>query len=302
MADAEDARRQAENARREGMLDAAGRLENVVDALSSASSRLSERVEQSDRLSRQAAERLSEASTAMNEMNATVQEVARNASSASDMSGETKNKAGHGSDVVQRSLASIKEVLQVSLALKNDMSQLNEHALAINQIMGVISDIADQTNLLALNAAIEAARAGDAGRGFAVVADEVRKLAEKTMASTTEVSKAITAIQDSANKNMAAVDNAVRQIERTTEYAGESGHALEEIVMNADATADQVSAIATASEEQSATSEEINRAIMEVNDISTQTAQAMNEAAEAVTDLARQAQNLSALVEDLKRS
>ena len=119
----------------------------------------------------------------MNQMNATVQEVARNAGQASVASTDTKDKAEAGADIVQKSLVSIGQVQSVSQELKQDMLQLNTHAQAISQIMGVISDIADQTNLLALNAAIEAARAGDAGRGFAVVADEVRKLAEKTMAS-----------------------------------------------------------------------------------------------------------------------
>ncbi|MBQ4133336.1 MAG: HAMP domain-containing protein [Desulfovibrionaceae bacterium] len=300
--DAENARREAENARREGLLDAARRLESVVEALSSASTQLSARVEQSDIYSQQAAERLAEAATAMNEMNCTVQEVAGNATSASDMSAQTRNKAEEGSEIVQRSLASIKEVLQVSLILKDNMEQLNQYAQNISHIMSVISDIADQTNLLALNAAIEAARAGEAGRGFAVVADEVRKLAEKTMASVGEVGKAINAIQDSATKNMAAVDNAVRQIEQATEYAGESGQALEEIVRNAESTADQVGAIATASEEQSAASEEINMAIMQVNEISGETAQAMAEAARAVEELTDQAHALSLLVEDLKNS
>ena len=300
MSEAEAARRQAENARREGMLAAAGQLESVVRALSSASSRLSTQVDQSNMLSRQAAERLEQAATAMGQMNATVQDVARNAASASDVSAETKNKAGEGAQIVQRSLSSIEQVLRVSLDLKTSMSQLNEHSQAITQIMGVISDIADQTNLLALNAAIEAARAGEAGRGFAVVADEVRKLAEKTMASTTKVSSAIVAIQNSAYKNMASVDSAVQQIEQATAFATQSGHALEDIVTNADATADQVSAIATASEEQSASSEEINRAIMEVNSISAKTADAMDEAAQAVAELTAQAQNLSRLVNDMK--
>ena len=303
---AEEAMKKAEaagqeaKAKAEALLNVAGRLEEVGSVVSSASTQLSAQIEQSDRGAGEAAQRLSEAATAMNEMNATVQEVARNASAASAASADTKDKATAGAQVVERSLRRIESVHQVSLELKDDMTQLNEHAQDITRIMGVISDIADQTNLLALNAAIEAARAGEAGRGFAVVADEVRKLAEKTMVSTHDVGNAIRAIQESTAKSTASVDNAVAQIEEATGLANESGRALEEIVTTAETTADQVNAIATASEEQSAASEEINHSILLCNDMSRQIADAMAEAAKAVSGLAREAQELSELIHEMK--
>ena len=307
-AKAQEAMRQAEAASKEAqgktqaMLAAADRLEQVGGVVSSASTELSAQIEQSDRGAAESAQRLSEAATAMNEMNATVQEVARNAGSASAASAETKEKAEAGAQVVEKAVHSIEDVHQMSLALKDDMTQLNEHAQDITRIMGVISDIADQTNLLALNAAIEAARAGEAGRGFAVVADEVRKLAEKTMASTNDVGNAIKAIQESTAKSMTGVDNAVERIGEATELANQSGQALQEIVATVEATGDQVNAIATASEEQSAASEEINQSIVQVNDMSRQTAEAMAEAAKAVSDLAAQAQGLTNLIQELKQA
>lgn len=298
---AEEAAKRAENAKREGMLAAASQLEGVVSIISSASNQLSAQIEQSDRGAVESAQRLGEAATAMNEMNATVQEVARNASSAASVSTETRANAEDGAKIVQSALKSIDQVHKVSLELKDDMSKLNDHAQAINRIMNVISDIADQTNLLALNAAIEAARAGEAGRGFAVVADEVRKLAEKTMASTNDVGSAISSIQESASQSVAAMDKALQEVETATLFASQSGDALRQIVTNVEATADQVGAIATASEEQSAASEEINQSISQVNDMSSQTAQAMGEAAQAVTELARQAQALNQLIAEMKR-
>ena len=305
---AQEAMEQAEAAGREArgkteaMLAAADKLETVGGVVSSASTELSAQIEQSDRGAAESAQRLSEAATAMNEMNATVQEVARNAGSASAASTETKRKAEAGAEVVAKAVHSIEQVHQMSLELKGDMVQLNEHAQDITRIMGVISDIADQTNLLALNAAIEAARAGEAGRGFAVVADEVRKLAEKTMASTQDVGNAIKAIQESTAKSMTGVDQAVERIGEANELASRSGAALEEIVATVEATGDQVNAIATASEEQSAASEEINQSIVQVNDMSRQTAEAMAEAAKAVSDLAAQAQGLTNLIRELKEA
>ena len=298
---AEEAAQRAENAKREGMYAAASQLEEVVSIITSASTQLSAQIEQSDHTASDSAQRLAEAATAMNEMNATVQEVARNASDASKMSAETRSKAERGAVVVQQAVDSIERVQEVAEVLRADMQQLNEHARSISTIMGVISDIADQTNLLALNAAIEAARAGEAGRGFAVVADEVRKLAEKTMTSTSEVGSAISAIQHSTTKSMEGVDKAVAQIGQATELSNQSGVALHEIVTDAETTADEVRAIAAASEQQSAASEEINQSIVQVNDMSDKTAQAMREAAQAVASLATQAQRLETLIEDMKR-
>ncbi len=298
---AQEAQKMAENARRDGMLAAAGQLEGVVEVVSSASVQLSAQIEESDKGAQFSADRLSEAATAMNQMNAAVQEVARNAAQASTVSSEMRSRAEHGADIVQHSLASIQQVHEVSSTLKHDMVQLNDHAQSISDIMSVISDIADQTNLLALNAAIEAARAGEAGRGFAVVADEVRKLAEKTMASTQDVGNAIRAIQESTAKSMESMDRAVEQVEQATGYANQSGEALQQIVSDAEVTADEVRAIATAAEEQSAASDEINKSIIHIHETVAQNAQAMNQASQAVNSLAEQTQGLSRLIEDMKR-
>ena len=189
---------------------------------------------------------------------------------------------------------------RVSAELKNSMDSLGGMVGNIGQIMSVISDIADQTNLLALNAAIEAARAGDAGRGFAVVADEVRKLAEKTMGATREVGEAVSGIQSGTSANIENMERALAAVERTTEMAGRCGEVLREIVTMVDGASDQVRAIATASEEQSATSEEITRSIEEINGISRDTASIMSKSAQAVEQLAGQTRDLQGLVQKMK--
>lgn len=300
--EAEAARHAAERARSEGMQSAAARLEQVVNVVASASEELSAQVAQSERGAAIQAQNVTETATAMEEMNTTVLEVARNAANASDVSSRARDKAQEGARIVEQAVSDIAGVQKVSHDLKEVMSVLATQANSISDIMRVISDIADQTNLLALNAAIEAARAGDAGRGFAVVADEVRKLAEKTMSSTANVGSVIENIQKSVSQSITRADQAVELIEKATEQANMSGHALSEIVTMVDQSADQVQAIAAASEEQSAASEEINRTISEVNVISGQTAAAMRQAAQAVADLARQSTVLSDLVREMKNS
>ncbi|SDF99319.1 methyl-accepting chemotaxis protein [Desulfovibrio legallii] len=300
-AEAETARAAAERAKAEGMLQAADQLEGVVTTVSTASEQLSAQVEQSSRGAERQSARASETATAMEEMNATVMEVARNAAEAADSAKTAKTKAADGAGVVAQVVDGIGHLREQALGLKDEMTVLGQQAESIGQILGVISDIADQTNLLALNAAIEAARAGEAGRGFAVVADEVRKLAEKTMTATKQVGDAIHEIQSGTRKNVDNVEQVVEVVVSTTDLAGKSGAALHEIVSLVDATAQQVQSIATAAEEQSAASEEINHSIEDVNRVSAETAEAMRHAAGSVSDMARQAQVLRDLIEQMKR-
>ena len=301
MEEARVAQGQAEQAKREGMISAAAQIEEVVGQLNASINDISEQVENTSGALDHAASRLAETATAMEEMNSTVLEVAKNAGGASDISNAAKRKAEVGSEIVSRAVVGIQEVQRQSQALRDGMTQLDDHAKAISQIMGVISDIADQTNLLALNAAIEAARAGDAGRGFAVVADEVRKLAEKTMSSTTDVGNAIAAIQQSAGQSIQQVEKAVGNISEATEYSNKSGEALKEIVGMVDQTADEVRAIAAASEQQSATSEEINRSVADVNHIAASTSQSMQVAMKELESLRALARSLMDLIEHMKK-
>jgi methyl-accepting chemotaxis protein/hemerythrin len=244
-------------------------------------------------------DRMAETATAMEEMNATVLEVARNASNAAQSADRARENARTGAEGVRAAVVSIDAIKDQILELNASMGELGKQAENIGKIMNVVTDIADQTNLLALNAAIEAARAGDAGRGFAVVADEVRKLAEKTMQATKEVGDAVSCIQAQARENIKAVETSVQDIVKSTAAANESGEFMAEIVSIVGETASQVESIATASEEQSAASEEINQAVTDVTRIAYETAQGMTRAAQALDAMAAMAADLDAVIRDM---
>jgi methyl-accepting chemotaxis protein len=264
----------------------------VAESLAEAAEHMTAQISQSTQGMEEQRSRTAEVAAAIEEMNSTILEVARNAGDAAATAGQANSMAATGADLVDKVIAVMGSVSEKAAGLKAEMRGLGEQAQGIGQIMQVISDIADQTNLLALNAAIEAARAGEAGRGFAVVADEVRKLAEKTMTATKEVSNFIRAIQDSAGRNMAATDETTHVIEQADALAHDAGDALRQILNFVERTSDQVRGIATAAEQQSATSEEINRSTDHISTIAESTAGAMAVASSSVSDLAHLASDL----------
>lgn len=290
----------AKEAHKNGMNEAAFQLEGVVNSTSAAAQELSAQIQESSNGAQLQSDRIAATVTAVEQMNATILEVSQNTTQTAHIANDTRLKAEESEIVVQDFMTAISKVDKSASILKEDMAKLSSHVQDINQVMGVISDLADQTNLLALNAAIEAARAGEFGRGFAVVADEVRKLAEKTMASTVSVGEAVVAIQNGTQSSLHQVADTVEQVNNAIGLAKQCQIALNEIMHMASESAERIGSIAVAGEQQSATSEEIAKTISEINDIVSRTSATMSEANIAVMEVAKQSEQLAAMVAGMK--
>ncbi len=230
--------------------------------------------------------------TAMNEMSATVQEVAKNAANAATAATEADDQAKNGHDVVNDTVETINELASEVSDTSEVIERLKGDSISIGAVLDVIRDIAEQTNLLALNAAIEAARAGEQGRGFAVVADEVRTLASRTQQSTQEINGMIERLQSGANEAVNAMEQGRSKAEATVEQAQKAGQALNaitQVVYNIKAMNMQ---IASAADEQSATAEEINRNIVNISEVADETAAGAQQTSRASEELARLAVDL----------
>ena len=297
---AQDASRLAEESRAENLLSASTKLEAVVGRIMNSAGALSNQMERISEGADLQKQRMIETATAMDEMNMAIGDISRSSSDASVSVESAKEQAGSSATIAREAIASIAKVTDSTFVLKQNMGSLGAQAKSIDQIINVINDIADQTNLLALNAAIEAARAGEAGRGFAVVADEVRKLAEKTMRATQEVGDSIMAIQNAIHQNVEQMEMAVTRADEASSMAQRSGESAELILRHAEDNTSKIHSIAAASEEQSASSTHITKAIDEVEQVATEIADGIHDSAHSVLELSELSHELSVLIADLK--
>ncbi|MDF2640921.1 MAG: methyl-accepting chemotaxis protein [Pseudomonas sp.] len=214
-------------------------------------------------------ERTDQVATAMTEMSATAQEVARHAADAARAADEADHSAQSGEKVMQSTVATITRMRNEIASTAEVIGRLEADSGRIGKVLEVIRGIAEQTNLLALNAAIEAARAGEAGRGFAVVADEVRTLAQRTAESTAEINQIINSVQTGATDAVQAIQGGQARSEESVEQVTQAGETLQRITLAVENIRDMNRQIATAAEEQTSVAEDISRNLTEITAIAT---------------------------------
>lgn len=256
--------------------------------------------EQSEASVRNQSREIDAVATAINEMSATVGDVAKNASQAADAANTANVTAEEGHTIVEFSYQYITQMSDQLNGAASVMTQLDSDSQEIGKVLAVITGIAEQTNLLALNAAIEAARAGEQGRGFAVVADEVRTLASKTQESTEEIRRIIERLQDQAGKAVDVMESSSEQANESAVQTRKANESLENIVESVGRILDMSSLIATASEEQATVAAEVDRNISNIAQAAEENSSTALELKSATINIRTSAAELTNLVASFK--
>ncbi len=245
-------------------------------------------------------ERAADISHAIEEMNKAVGDVARQAADASSTSIRAGEAASSGGEIVHQTITGMSTLSDAVNASASSVTELGKRSAQIGEIVAVINEIAEQTNLLALNAAIEAARAGEHGRGFAVVADEVRKLADRTTEATQEIGQSIRAIQNETSDAVQRMEVGAGQVHESVDLAHKAGSSLKLIVESTDEVAGMIHAIASATEEQSATTLQISRTVDATSAAIRDASQGAEQSFEAAAQLTRKASELHEMISRFK--
>ena len=276
--------------------DMAGKITDSTATIASSSEELSSTASELERNSQTQTSQIEQSVTAMTEMVQTIQDVSQNASNTSDAAGKMKSIAINGQkalDDTSKELVSFAEIVRQSA---EKIEALGVKSEAINNIVDMIKDIADQTNLLALNASIEAARAGEMGRGFAVVADSVRQLAHRTIESSSEISRTVKEMQTEVEGSVTFMQNERKAIDKIVAHVDATQRSMGEIVTCVEQVFDMIQTIATSTEEQSATAEDVNRNMVSINDITRQLSASVGDIKGTSQSFARLAAELNQMV------
>ncbi|MBI3600955.1 MAG: HAMP domain-containing protein [Nitrospinae bacterium] len=280
-----------------------GMIKNIADditAISRTMERLSETAKKTSEGSNTQSSSATQVATTMEEMSATILDIAKNTTSAVESSKNTVDAASKGGEIVQKTTKGMEDIALSVKKTSDVVTALGQSSDQIGRIISVIDDIADQTNLLALNAAIEAARAGEQGRGFAVVADEVRKLAERTTKATKEIAEMIKKIQHDTKEAVLDMNKATKEVESGVSLAREAGDALKSIISMTDNVSSMINAIATAAEEQSAASEEVSKNIEDISNVCKNTASYADSSFDGIKELSNMLNDLKTIISRFK--
>jgi len=280
----------------EKLRDTLMRISGSATQLASAAEELNAVTDEGARGLTQQNNEIEQAATAVNEMTSAVEEVARNAISTSDASKNATTSAGDGRDLVMETVSAIERMSGDVQSTADLVGNLANESRDIGKVLDVIRGLADQTNLLALNAAIEAARAGEAGRGFAVVADEVRALAHRTQQSTSEIERMIGSIQGGTEQAVNSMRNSTERAESTLNIAKGAGLALDTINSAIVEINERNLVIASAAEEQAQVAREVDRNLVNIRDLSVQSADGARQTSAASGELTRLAVDLNSMV------
>ena len=280
----------------EKLRDTLQRISGSATQLASAAEELNSVTDESARGLTQQNNEIEQAATAVNEMTSAVEEVARNAVSTSEASKNATTSAGDGRDLVQETVSAIERMSADVQSTASLIGELANESRDIGKVLDVIRGLADQTNLLALNAAIEAARAGEAGRGFAVVADEVRALAHRTQQSTSEIERMIGSIQSGTEHAVNSMRNSTERAESTLNIARGAGLSLDTINNAIVEINERNLVIASAAEEQAQVAREVDRNLVNIRDLSVQSATGASQTSAASNELSRLAVDLNGMV------
>lgn len=266
---------------------------NVTDKVSSATAEATQTLDETDRGVIRQQQEISQVATAINQITATVQEVARNTIQAAESATRADEEAKIGQTIVNQTRNSIQNMAEQVEEAATTITILENDSQQVGQVLEVITSIAEQTNLLALNAAIEAARAGDQGRGFAVVADEVRTLAQRTQESTGKIGEIIDRLQNQAAASVKAVVKSREIATHSVEQTEEAGTALNKIVEMVTNIRDMNTQIATAVEQQSQVTAEVDHSIVSIADVAESTRAAARQTVDSNARINEEIQQLN---------